>query len=143
MTAKPSHRVLIVDDELEMARTLCDGLADHGFDAVAASSGRAALALLSEQRFDALVTDLRMSEMDGISLMAQARKLAPERPTLIMTAHGAVDSAIESIRQGAYHYLTKPFKLDELVIFLRRAIEDYRLRREADTLRTTLLRAGP
>lgn len=138
MATEPSARVLIVDDELEMARTLCDGLADHGFDAVPASSGRAALGLLSEQRFDALVTDLRMSEMDGLSLMAQSRKLAPERPTLIMTAHGAIDSAIESIRQGAYHYLTKPFKLDELVIFLRRAIEDSCLRREADTLRTTL-----
>lgn len=138
MATEPSPRVLIVDDELEMARTLCDGLADHGFDAVPASSGKAALALLSEQRFDALVTDLRMAEMDGLSLMARARKLAPERPTLIMTAHGAIDSAIESIRQGAYHYLTKPFKLDELVIFLRRAIEDSCLRREADTLRTTL-----
>ena len=138
MATETNLRVLIVDDELEMARTLCDGLADHGFDAVAASSGRAALALLAEQRFDALVTDLRMSEMDGLTLMAQARLLAPDRPTLIMTAHGAIDSAIESIRQGAYHYLTKPFKLDELVIFLRRAIQDARLRREADALRTTL-----
>jgi len=133
-----SARVLIVDDELEMARTLCDGLNDQGFDALPVSSGRAALALLGEQRFDALVTDLRMAEMDGLTLMAQARRFAPERPTLIMTAHGAIDSAIESIRQGAYHYLTKPFKLDELVIFLRRAIEDSRLRREADALRTTL-----
>jgi two-component system response regulator HydG len=138
MATEITARVLIVDDELEMARTLADGLCDHGFDAVAASSGRAALALLSEQRFDALVTDLRMPEMDGLTLMAQSRLLAPERPTLIMTAHGAIDSAIESIRQGAYHYLTKPFKLDELVIFVRRAIADSRLRREADALRTTL-----
>lgn len=133
-----SARVLIVDDELEMARTLCDGLLDHDFEAVPVSSGKAALTLLSEQRFDALVTDLRMAEMDGLTLMAQARRSSPERPTLIMTAHGAIDSAIESIRQGAYHYLTKPFKLDELVIFLRRAIEDSRIRREADALRTTL-----
>lgn len=138
MATELNARVLIVDDELEMARTLCDGLVDQGFDAVPASSGREALALLSEQRFDALVTDLRMTEMDGLSLMAHARKLAPERPTLIMTAHGAIDSAIESIRQGAYHYLTKPFKLDELAIFLRRAIEDSQLRRETDALRTTL-----
>ena len=138
MATDVSGRVLIVDDELEMAQTLCDGLCDCGFSAVAASSGRAALALLTEQHFDALVTDLRMPEMDGLTLMNKARGFAPDRPTLIMTAHGAIDSAIESIRQGAYHYLTKPFSIDELVIFLRRAIQDSRLRREADALRTTL-----
>lgn len=138
MTAESSARVLIVDDDPEMARTLCDGLQDHGFAAMPASSGTEALGLLAEQPFDALVTDLRMSEMDGLSLMAHAKRLLPERPTLIMTAHGAIDSAIESIRQGAYHYLTKPFKLDELALFLRRAIDDSRLRRETDALRTTL-----
>lgn len=138
MSTEGSARVLIVDDELEMARTLCEGLADHGFDAVAAGSGRAALELLSEQHFDALVTDLRMPAMDGLALMAQARSLAPERPTLIMTAHGAIDSAIESIRQGAYHYFTKPFPLDELMVFLKRAIADSQLRREAAALRTSL-----
>lgn len=138
MVDEMSARVLIVDDEPEMAHTLCDGLSDYGFSAVPASSGRQALTLLTEQPFDALVTDLRMSEMDGLTLMAQAKRLAPERPTLIMTAHGAIDSAIESIRQGAYHYLTKPFKLDELAIFLRRAIDDSHLRKETDALRTTL-----
>lgn len=138
MATETNTRVLIVDDELEMASTLCEALADHGFDAVAAQSGRAALVLLSEQSFAALVTDLRMPEMDGLALMAQAHRLMPERPTLIMTAHGAIDSAIESIRQGAYHYLTKPFPIDELVVFLRRAIADSQLRREAAALRTTL-----
>ena len=138
MTDESSARVLIVDDEPEMARTLCDGLVDHGFVAVPAFSGKQALALLAEQPFDALVTDLRMTEMDGLTLMAQAKRLSLDRPTLIMTAHGAIDSAIESIRQGAYHYLTKPFKLDELAIFLRRAIDDSQLRRETAALRTTL-----
>jgi two-component system response regulator HydG len=138
MAHEPNPRILIIDDELEMAATLADGLGDHGFDAVPASSGHKALALLGEQRFDALVTDLRMPDMDGLTLMAQARQLIPGRPILIMTAHGAIDSAVESIRQGAYHYLTKPFKLEELVIFLRRAIDESRLRREAAALRTTL-----
>lgn len=138
MATSLSARVLVVDDDLEMASTLGDGLSDHGFEAVAVSSGKRALQLLSEQHFDALVTDLRMPEMDGLTLMVKARRLAPERPILIMTAHGAIDSAIESIRQGAYHYLTKPFKLDELAIFLRRAIDESQLRREADALRTAL-----
>ena len=115
MATDVSGRVLIVDDVLVIAQTVCVGLCDCGFSAVAASSGRAALALLTEQHFDALVTDLRMPEMDGLTLMNKARGFAPDRPTLIMTAHGAIDSAIESIRQGAYHYLTKPFSIDELV----------------------------
>jgi two-component system response regulator HydG len=131
-------RVLVVDDQLAMAETLCDGLLDHGFEAVAIGSGRKAAALLLREPFDALVTDLRMPDLDGLSLLAQSRRAAPERPVLIMTAHGAIDSAIESIRQGAAHYLTKPFKLEELVIFLNRALDEARVRREASALRATL-----
>lgn len=131
-------RVLVVDDQLAMAETLCDGLLDHGFEAVAVGSGRKAAALLLREPFDALVTDLRMPDLDGISLLLQSRRAAPERPVLIMTAHGAIDSAIESIRQGAAHYLTKPFKLEELVVFLNRALDEARVRREASALRATL-----
>ena len=132
-----SKRILIVDDEPEMARTLCEGLTELGFSAVPAFSGQAALELLTTQPFDALVTDLRMDGMDGLTLMLQARALCPECPTLIMTAHGAVDSAVESIRQGAYHYLTKPFGLTELAIFLRRALAERKLHQEAASLRAT------
>jgi two-component system response regulator HydG len=136
--ADPPARVLVVDDELEMAETLADGLADRGYAAVAVSSGQEALARLAAESFDALVTDLRMPSVDGLDLLAAARRAAPDLPVLVMTAYGAVDSAIESIRQGASHYLTKPFKLDELAVFLGRAIEERRLRRETATLRSAL-----
>ena len=138
MQPEPARRVLIVDDHLEMAQTLSDGLADYSFDAVPAQSSRQALALLGQEPFDALVTDLRMPEIDGLTLLAQVRRLYPEKPVLIMTAYGAIDSAVEAIRQGAYHYLTKPFPLDELAIFLRRAVDESRLRREATALRGVL-----
>jgi two-component system response regulator HydG len=138
MAEKARPRILVVDDELEMAQALCDGLQDYDFDAVAVGSSHKALTLLGQQSFDAVVTDLRMPELDGLSLLAQCRRLAPERPVLVMTAYGAIDSAVESIRQGASHYLTKPFKLDELVLFLKRALEEARVRREASELRTTL-----
>lgn len=131
-------RILVVDDQFEMAQTLCEGLADQDFDAVPIGSSRRALELLARETFDAVVTDLRMPEVDGLSLVTQSRRLAPERPVLVMTAYGAIDSAVESIRLGAYHYLTKPFKLEELIIFLRRALDEVRLRREASALRTTL-----
>src|SRR5262245_37240735 len=119
-------RVLVVDDELPMAEMLADGLSDRGYEAVAAASSEVALARLAEAPFDALVTDLRMPDVDGLALLAAARRIVPELPVIVMTAYGAVDSAIASIRQGASHYLTKPFKLDELSLFLDRAVDERR-----------------
>lgn len=137
-TSKGRQRVLIVDDHLSMAETLADGLAEIGYEAVALSSSREAAKRLVADSFDALVTDLRMPEVDGLELLKISRAAAPSRPVIVMTAYSAVDSAIESIRQGAFHYLTKPFKLDELVLFLNRALEDSQLRRETASLRNAL-----
>jgi two-component system response regulator HydG len=138
---EPETRLLIVDDGREMADTLADGLRDRGYGVVTASSGREALVVLEREHVDALVTDLRMPDLDGLGLLAASRRLAPNRPVIVMTAYGAIDTAIESIRQGAYHYLTKPFKLDELVIYLERALEEGRTRHEAATLKKTLREA--
>ena len=134
----PPPHVLVVDDELELAETLAEGLSDRGFRATAASSGRDAIARLEHDGVDVLVTDLRMGAIDGLALLTESRRLAPERPVIVMTAYGAIDTAVESIRLGAYHYLTKPFRLDELVIFLRRGLDEVRVRREAAALRRTL-----
>ncbi len=138
MPREARPRVLVIDDHLAMAEVLAEGLVDHGFDALPLGSGKKATELLLREPFDALVTDLRMPDVDGLALLAQSRRQAPERPVLIMTAHGAIDSAIESIRQGAAHYLTKPFKIEELVIFLQRALDEAKVRREASTLRVQL-----
>jgi two-component system response regulator HydG len=136
--AESKARVLVVDDNLEMAMTLADGLSDQGFTAQAVGSGAAASEHLRSNAVDALVTDLRMPKVDGLALLALSRSLAPERPVIVMTAFSAIDTAVESIRQGAYHYLTKPFKTEELVLFLRRALDETQLRREAATLKRTL-----
>jgi two-component system response regulator HydG len=121
-----------------MAKTLADGLYDHGYMAVAVGSGEAAAERLRSDLFDAMVTDLRMPKVDGLDLLALSRRLAPERPVIMMTAYSALDTAVESIRQGAYHYLTKPFKVEELALFLRRALDELQLRCEAAALRKTL-----
>jgi two-component system response regulator HydG len=131
-------RVLVVDDNAEMARTLCEGLSDHDYDALPATSGREAIALLGRDGIDAVVTDLRMPDADGLQVLAASRELRADRPVIVMTAFSALDTAIESIRRGAYHYLTKPFKIEELVIFLGRALDELRVRREAASLRSTL-----
>jgi two-component system response regulator HydG len=131
-------RVLIVDDKPEMAETLADGLAERGFEAIACGSSAEAVGKLEAEPFDALVTDLRMPQVDGLGLLAISRQVAPERPVLVMTAYGAIETAIDAIRQGAYHYMTKPFSIDELALFLGRALDEGRLRREARTLRASL-----
>ena len=137
--ATPAHaRVLVVDDHLSMAETLADGLVDRGYDAVPMASSKEAAALLEKESFDALVTDLRMPQVDGLALLGISRKADPNRPVIVMTAYSAVDTAVESIRQGAYHYMTKPFKVDELVLFLEKALAEARLRREAVALRREL-----
>jgi two-component system response regulator HydG len=137
-STSPKPRVLVVDDHLEMAETLAEGLSDRGFDAVACGSSEDATRQLEADAFDALVTDLRMPHVDGMALLALSRRLAPERPVIVMTAYGAIESAVDAIRQGATHYMTKPFALDELALFLERALDDASVRREARRLRATL-----
>ena len=134
----PDRRVLVVDDRLEMAETIADGLSDLGFKATAVASSARAAELLETSKIDALVTDLRMPEVDGLELLARSQRLLPERPVIIMTAFGAIDTAIESIRRGAAHYVTKPFKLEELSIFLTRSFEQLDLKVEAARLKRAL-----
>jgi two-component system response regulator HydG len=121
-----------------MAETIADGLTDRGYRAVPIASSRDAATALERDEFDALVTDLRMPQLDGLGLLAVSRKTNSNRPVIVMTAYSAVDTAIESIRQGAYHYMTKPFKVDELVLFLEKALDEAKLRREAIVLRRAL-----
>jgi two-component system, NtrC family, response regulator HydG len=140
MMSLPKHktRLLLVDDDIDMLETLAEGLGEQGFEVITARSAEAALGHLGEESPDVMVTDLRMAGADGLTLLGQARELHPELPVIVMTAYSAVDTAIEAVRRGAFHYLSKPFRLDELVIFVRRAYEDARLRREAAALRHAL-----
>jgi two-component system response regulator HydG len=127
-----------VDDQLDMAEMLAEGLHDEGYDTTACTASTEAARRLETEPFDALVTDLRMPRLDGLGLLAISRKLAPERPVIVMTAYGAIETAVDAIRQGAFHYLTKPFTVGELALFVGRALEDATLRREARSLRASL-----
>ena len=141
-STEPDERasVLVIDDEPSMAEMVADGLCVRGYDAVPASSSKEAARLIEsgERSFDAVVTDLRMPGVDGLEMLSIAKRADAARPVIVMTAFSAVDSAIESIRRGAYHYLTKPFKVDELALFLGRALDEVRLRKETASLRRAL-----
>src|SRR4051812_34847762 len=97
-------RVLVVDDDAAMASMVADGLGDRGWEVTTASEAKRATELVRDKTFDVLVTDLRMPDVDGIALLDLSRRIAPERPVIVMTAFGAVDTAVESLRKGAYHY---------------------------------------
>jgi DNA-binding NtrC family response regulator len=124
MQPKAALRVLVVDDELEMAAVIADELDERGYSAVALRSGREALERLKHEHFDALVTDLRMPGVDGIGLLRASRALDPTRPVIVMTGHGAIDTALEAATQGAFHYLTKPFSPSHLVDLLETALRE-------------------
>jgi len=115
-------RVLVVDDRLEMAETIADNLRDRGYRAVAVASGREARRVLRTERVDALVTDLRMPEIDGLSLLRMSIELDPSRPVIMMTAYSGLDTAMEATGAGVFHYLIKPFRLDALVRVLEQAL---------------------
>ncbi|HET9931667.1 MAG TPA: sigma-54 dependent transcriptional regulator [Polyangiaceae bacterium] len=132
--------VLVVDDHFEMAETVAAGLVSRGFRGVAIGSAEEALRQIASGQHAALVTDLRVPGSDGLELLARSKLSAPESPVVVMTAFSDVDTAVESIRRGAYHYMTKPFKMDELALFLRRALDDSAVRREARELRGALHR---
>ncbi len=115
-------RVLVVDDEFEMAAMVADELGDRGYGAVALRYGREALVRLEHEAFDALITDLRMPDVDGLSLLRASRALDPSRPVIVMTGHMAIDTALEAVNQGAFHYVIKPFNLAHLVELLEEAL---------------------
>jgi two-component system, NtrC family, response regulator HydG len=133
MSAK--GRILVVDDHVEMGRMLQEPLTDEGYAVELATGGAEAIRLVRSRRFDALLCDLRMEEVDGFDVLAASRSVDPEVPVLLMTAFGNVESAVEAMRRGAWHYFTKPFRLDEVLIYLRRALEERRLRAENRVLR--------
>src|SRR5690349_15390790 len=132
------ERVLVVDDDLDFASTVAEGLEALGWRALSVGDPERALAMLRTRQCDALVSDLRMPGMDGLTLLTSAKKEAPDVPVIIMTAFSAIDSAVECVRRGAFHYLTKPFKVAELDLFLQRAMENRALRRTARDLQRAL-----
>jgi DNA-binding NtrC family response regulator len=121
-SSRETARVLVVDDRAEMAEMIADDLCARGYDGVAVTSGREALHVLKTQRIDVLVTDLRMPEIDGLSLLRSSVALDPSRPVIMMTAYGALDSAMEATRRGAFQYVMKPFRLEALVRVLDQAL---------------------
>ncbi len=128
-------RVLVADDHIEMARLVADHLGELGWDCQVEGGGAAAIAALAAGLPDLVITDLRMAEVDGLDVLEAVRRCDREIPVILMTAFGGIESAIDAMRRGAFHYLTKPVRLDELRVQAERALAARQLQRENRVLR--------
>jgi DNA-binding NtrC family response regulator len=127
--------VLVVDDEAEMTAMLRNYLTREGYEVAIAPSAEAALDYLDDNDVDLVLTDLRMGGMDGLGLVREIRTTRPETQVMLMTAFGDIETAIEAIKAGAFHFVAKPVKLPEVGALLHKALTERDLRRENRQLR--------
>ena len=126
MPSQPPN-ILIVDDEEHIRKIMSIMLGKHGYKCRAAASGEEALAILAGEDFDAVLTDMKMPGIDGLELLARIKADKPEQVVVVVTAFASMDTAIQAMKAGAYDYLAKPFKEDEIVLILEKALERGRL----------------
>ena len=132
--------VMVVDNEQEMVKLVQRHLESEGFAVTPAHSGAEAMSALARDEYDVVLTDLVMSDVDGLSVLREAQRLQPRARVILMTAFASLETAIAALRQGAFDYLSKPFKMAEVAVAVRRALEDQRLRDENRRLREEIAR---
>ncbi len=132
-------RILVVDDEESIRLTLNTLLARHGYHVLTAADGPAALEVLADQEIDVVLIDVRMPGMDGIELTRKIVEQEIRTAIIVMSAYGSVENAIEAMKAGAYDYITKPFKTDEVILTLAKAEERENLRRENAALKAEMI----
>ena len=141
----PPNSVLVVDDEESVATTIEAILRLDGHEVTAVTSGADAVRLLNQRQFDIVLTDLRLSDIDGIEVLREVQRTAPETAAIMLTGYASLESAVAALRSGAYDYLMKPSDVEELRATVNRAIERRELRRrlleleEVDRLKTQFI----
>ena len=136
----PDGHILVVEDDARMRDLLEKVLARDGHTMETCGDGLRALKLLEENVYDLIIADIRMPKYDGMELLSAVRKQYPNTTFIMMTAFGTIDSAVEAMKLGAFDYISKPFKMDEILIVVRRALDERRLRQEVSMLRDEVQR---
>ncbi len=131
-------KILVIDDDESLRRVLEYNLAQEGYAVLSAASGEQGLELLKKEGADLVVTDVRMPGMDGLQVLEGVRKVDPSIQVIILTAFGTIEMAVEAMKAGAFHYISKPFNRDELKLTLKKALQLKELERENVTLRQEL-----
>ena len=130
-----NSRILIVDDEQIALRNLEHIMKKEGYEVTSTQSGTNALKLMEEQQFDLVLTDLKMEKVDGNQILRRSKELSPDTEVIMITGYASLQSAILAIKKGAYDYITKPFKLDEVRKVVKEALEKVMLKKENQQLR--------
>lgn len=131
-------RILVVDDEAVALQNLMHVLKKEGYSILGTQSGPEAIELLDSERFDLVLTDLKMEKVDGMTILTHTKRLYPNSEVIMITGYATLESAIEAMKLGAYHYLAKPFKLDEVRKVVKEALEKVSLKNENVQLKTQL-----
>jgi len=124
------NKILVVDDEQSMRDFLSIMLKKEGYDVVAAENGTDALKAVQNEIFDLVITDARMPQIDGIEVLRTVKEVSPETVVIMITAYASTETAVEAMKLGAYDYITKPFKVDEIKLIIQKALEKRSLRKE-------------
>jgi DNA-binding NtrC family response regulator len=125
-----ASKLLIIDDERIALRNLEYVMKKEGYDVTSTQSGANALKLLEEQKFDVVLTDLRMEKVDGMQILRRMRELYPDTEVIMITGYATLDSAVETMKHGAFYYIAKPFKLDEVRKVVVEALQKVRRKTE-------------
>jgi len=135
---RPNASILVVDDEVAVRHSLGSWFKKDGYEVEAAENATEALRILQRQHFDVALFDIKMPGMDGMELLGHVRKIDPDLEVIMITAFASVETAVQSLKQGAFDYVTKPIDPDELSHLVRRALDQRRLREENVQLRETI-----
>jgi two-component system response regulator PilR (NtrC family) len=136
-------KILVVDDEKSMRGFLEIVLSKEGYQVTTASDGEEALRLIENDIFDLVITDIKMPKSGGLEVLKGVKETSPDTIVVMITAFATAETAIEAMKQGAYNYLTKPFKIDEVKVIISNALEKQRLRKENSQLRHELRELAP
>jgi DNA-binding NtrC family response regulator len=128
-------KILIVDDEMPIRRTLRDILEFEGYDVEEASDGLECVAKVQREKFDVIITDIKMPKMDGIEALERLQILSPETPVIMVSGHGTIDTAVEAVKKGAFDFISKPPDLNRMLITVRNALERSELVNTTQVLR--------
>ncbi len=136
-------KLLIVDDEENMRHMLDAMLKRHSYNISLAADGEAASAMIDAEHFDFILCDVRMPGMDGLEFLSKNRLLLENSTVIMMSAYGSVDMALEAMKVGAYDFISKPFKTDEVLLTLKKAEEREQLKKENKHLKMELQKRNP
>lgn len=136
-----NHKIAVIDDDVEMGRVVCDLLTEEGYTVSQFSSASDALVKFKTELPQVVITDNKMKNIDGLMFLKKIQADYPEVVTIMMTAFGSIDTAIEAMKLGAYHYIVKPFKNEELVLIVKRAFEKASLKKENVVLKRELTKS--